>query len=354
MKRRNFYKSIVAATIGLPFMSFSNALTTSRNMVNNNFPKKIIKPKRLKKGDTIGLVTPSSPITKGQLEKTIKNLEELGFKLKYNESHLLAEKGYLAGEDLLRATSVNRMFEDKTVDGIWCVRGGYGAGRILPMLDYKMIKKNPKVLIGYSDITGLIQGIFLNTGLICFHGPAGASDFTDYTTRHVQNVIMTPSKEYTIEHLEEHETKEETLFHSTIIAKGKAKGRLIGGNLTLITSLMGTPYDIDMDKKLVFLEDIGEKPYRIDRMLTQMLLAGKFDKARGVILGIFRGCEMKEGDKSLKLAETMNDRFGKLGIPVMYGYSFGHIKNQFTLPVGIKAKMDTETKTVTLLEEAVL
>lgn len=350
MKRRNFYKSILA-TASLPLMSFGS--TEKSEMAKSNFPKKIIKPKRLKKGDTIGLITPSSPITEAQLAKTIQNIEGLGFKLKYNKKYVLSKNGYLAGSDLLRATELNRMFEDKTIDGIWCIRGGYGAARILPMLDYKMIKNNPKVLIGYSDVTALIQGIFMYTGLVCFHGPVGASDFTDYTTKHVQNVLMNPTKKYTIEHLEEHESKESNLFHSKVIAKGKAKGQLIGGNLTLITSLMGTPYDIDMKGKLIFLEDIGEKPYRIDRMLTQMILAGKFDKAKGVILGIFRGCEKKDGDRSLTFSETIQDRLGKLGIPVLYGYSFGHIKNQFTLPVGIKAEMDTKKKTVTLLEEAV-
>lgn len=352
MDRRTFGKKIAAATAlstALPYLGWSN---DSSNM-KWNFPNKIIKPKRLKPGDTIGLVTPASPITEEQLERTIKNIENLGFKVEFNRKRILARKGYLAGKDIVRADEINRMFANPDIDGIWCVRGGYGVSRILDMLNYKVIRENPKVLVGYSDITALHQAIFRKTGLVCFHGPAGASQFTEYTTKHVKAVITNPQMSYNIEYATENMNLEDNIYQPFTINSGIAEGRLIGGNLTLAASLVGTPYDINYDNRLIFLEDIGEKPYRIDRMLTQMILAGKFDKVNGIILGVFLNCEAKDGDDSLNLSEMLMDRFQYLKIPIIYGMSFGHISNQFTLPLGINARLNTEDKTVTLLESSV-
>lgn len=350
MDRRTFSKKIAAATTlaGFPLIGFG------KHDADMTFSKKIVKPKRLKPGDTIGLVAPASPITEEQLEKTIKNIEELGFKLEYNRKRVLARNGYLAGKDIVRADEINRMFDNKRIDGIWCVRGGYGVTRMLDMLNYKVIKKNPKVLVGYSDVTALHQAIFKKTGLVCFHGPVGASDFTSYTKKHVIDVISNPSSTYKIEAAEENEAMENQIYNSYVINDGIAEGRLIGGNLTLASSLVGTPYDISYKNKLVFLEDIGEKPYRIDRMITQMILAGKFNHVKGIILGVFLNCEAKKGDDSLTLAEMLRDRFKNFNIPIVYGMSFGHISNQFTLPLGIKAKLNTANKTITLLESAVV
>lgn len=349
MKRRDFYKLTIGAAAGLPLMG----MTPSKDVTFKKFPRKIIKPPRLKIGATIGLIAPSSPIPLNRFQQTIKNLEGMGFHLVYNEKNILSTNGYLAGSDELRAAEVNRMFEDEKIDGIWCVRGGYGAARILPMLDYKMIKKNPKVIIGYSDVTALLHGIFIRTGLVGFHGPVGASSFTDYTTRHVTSLLMSPKEEYEIDYAKENLKEEDKLFQPYIINKGIASGRIVGGNLTLVSSLVGTPYELEMENKLVFLEDIGEKPYRIDRMITQLLLAGGLKKAAGVALGVFSDCEAKLNDASLTLKETMMDRFKSLGIPVVYGLSFGHIANNFTFPIGLEATLNTENLSVTLNECAV-
>ena len=350
MDRRTFGKKIAAATAlaGIPLVGFRN------NTSEMSLSKKIVKPKRLKPGDTIGLVTPASPITEEQLDKTIKNIEGLGFKLEYNRKRLLARDGYLAGKDIVRADEINRMFNNKRIDGIWCVRGGYGVTRMLDMLNYKVIRDNPKVLIGYSDVTALHQAIFKKTGLVCFHGPVGASDFPNYTEKHVIQVISKTSSTFKIEAAPENVSMENQIYNSYVISDGIAEGRLVGGNLTLASSLVGTPYDISYKNKLVFFEDIGEKPYRIDRMLTQMMLAGKFDKVKGVILGIFLNCDVSENDNSLTLSEMLKDRFKNINVPVIYGMSFGHISNQFTLPLGIKAKLNTGDKTITLLESAVV
>ena len=225
--------------------------------------------------------------------------------------------------------------------------------RILPMLDYDIIRANPKVLIGYSDVTALLHGIFLETGLVCFHGPVGASNFTDYTTKQVTDVLMTPKVNQVIPFPKENLSKADPAYQPYVIQSGKATGQLIGGNLTLVTSLMGTPYELDLKDKLVFLEDIGEKPYRLDRMFTQLLLAGKLQDAVGIVLGVFSDCEAGVNDNSLTLREMMEDRLTNLGIPVVYGMSFGHIGNNFTIPMGINATIDTKQKTLTLLETAV-
>jgi muramoyltetrapeptide carboxypeptidase len=351
MDRRKFGKNLIQT--GLIATGLSSLNFDIDKGGSNQFPRKIIKPKALKAGDTIGLVTPASPITPEQLEKAVKNIEALGFKVVYNEKRVLSKYGYLAGEDLFRADDLNLMFNNPEIDGIWCVRGGYGTARILGMLNYKVIKEHPKVLIGYSDITALLQAIFKHTGLVCFHGPAAASEFTEYTKRHVKAVLMNPQKTYEIDYAVENLDNESTEFQPIVIQEGIAEGRLIGGNLTLVTSLIGTRYDINYDNRLVFLEDIGEQPYRIDRMITQLLLAGKFQRARGVILGVFLDCEAKKGSQSLSLRETLLDRFQYFKVPVIYGMSFGHIANQFTFPLGINARLNTENKSVTLLESSV-
>lgn len=314
--------------------------------------KKRIKPDRLKKGDTIGLIAPGSPVTEEKLSKAITNIENLGFHV-HHTKNILAQKGYLAGTDQQRLDDLHFMFNNPKINGIWCIRGGYGCGRLLPEIDYSLIQKNPKPLIGFSDATALLQALFSKTGLIGFHGPVAVSEFTDYTSRQIQAVLMEPESPLTIKNAPENNKKEEAAFHTKVISPGKAKGQIAGGNLALIAALAGTQYQLDAKGKIIFLEDTGEKPYRIDRMLTQLLQACNLEKASGIALGIFDDCEANESDDSLTLMETLEDRLGGLGIPVIYGLSFGHIDHQFTFPIGVKAELDTEKQTITLLETAV-
>jgi muramoyltetrapeptide carboxypeptidase len=348
MDRRDFSKKLLATASMLPMMSSFTAGGS-----DNQFPRKIIKPKQLKRGDTIGLVTPASPITEEKLQLSVTNLEKLGLRVVYNEKRVLAKNGYLAGSDLLRADEINLMFQNPDIDGIWCVRGGYGGARILGMLNYKIIKENPKVFVGYSDITALHQAIFKYTGLVCFHGPAAASEFSDYSVAHLENILMNPQPEYLIEASSENLSMEDSNYKPLALSKGIAEGRLIGGNLTLASSLIGTYFDVNYDNRIVFLEDVGEKPYRIDRMITQLLMAGKFQRVRGVALGIFANCQARTDEDSLTLMEVLIDRFQYFKIPIIYGMSFGHIANQFTLPLGIEVQLDAENNTMKLLEAAV-
>lgn len=324
------------------------------------------KPKRLKKGDTIGLISPASHIDDEGLEKAVNNLESLGLKVKMGK-HIRKLHGFIAGTDQERLEDLHNMFADPAIDGIWCVRGGYGSARLLPIIDYTLIKKNPKVLIGFSDITALLQGIYTKTGLVCFHGPVGASEFTDFTLEQLIAVLMEGRAPHTInipEMIKEEdkgeendseakEQKENKSFEPFLIKPGKATGVLAGGNLSLLAAITGTEYQLDVEGKLLFIEDVGEKPYRIDRMLTQLRQAYPMHKAAGIALGVFSGCEASEGAKSLTLRETLGGQLSGLNIPTIYGLPFGHIANHCTLPVGIEAELDTERRTITLLESAV-
>ncbi len=229
------------------------------------------------------------------------------------------------------------------------------AHAFLPMLDYDVIRANPKVLIGYSDITALLYGIYKKSGLITFHGPVGTSTFNDYSVNNFNKVLINPERTSLFPNSTSGD--DENIYGVTSIIKGKGKGRLVGGNLSIMVSLIGTEFDVDFSKKIIFIEEIGEEPYRIDRMLTQMIQAGKFENAAGVMMGIFRKCEVKkESDltaKSFTLMEVLQDRLGSLKIPVVYGMSFGHVKDKFTIPFGALAELDAGKQTFTLLEKAV-
>lgn len=348
MKRRLFVCKALTLT-SLPLLPFSS----NANLQNNFRHKQKIKPKRLKKGDTIGLISPGSYISDTGLEKAVKNIESLDLNVKLSQN-IRAKRGYNAGTDQERLSDLHQMFEDKQVNGIWCARGGYGCSRLLPKINYRLIRKNPKILVGYSDITALLNTIFYQTRVVGFHGPVASSDFTPYVTSHIQNVLFEPQNTYTFSSAQENLNKEDSNYHPQLIQPGIATGHLVGGNLSLISALAGTSF-IQKDKKhLIFLEDIGEKPYRIDRMLTQLRQSGYFKNASGIVLGIFTDCEADSDDSSLTLLETLRDRLGDLNIPILYGMSIGHIANQCILPLGINATLNTDTATITLLESAVL
>ena len=347
MKRSNFLKTIA-------FTSVSLAANPLKIFAKEGEEPSIIKPNRIKPGDTVGIIAPGSFITEDEFNETIDNLKNLGFKPYYTKN-ILKRHGYLAGTDKERADDIHEMFSNPNVDWIIAARGGYGCTRILPLLDYNLIKNNPKVLMGYSDITALLYAIFSRTGLVGFHGPVGISTFNDFSVEYIKKVLFQPDNGVVLESKVEDFNGERIPF---TIRSGKARGRLIGGNLTLAVSLIGTKYDIDYSGKVVFLEEVGEEPYRIDRMLTQMIEAGKFENAAGIVLGKFWRCEVKK-DKpefkiSLTLDEVLYDRLFQLGIPIFYGASFGHITNKFVLPFGINIEMDAQEKTITLLESAVI
>ncbi len=344
MERRDFSKFIGKGAIMSaisPFLAIPSAM-----------PKPLIKPKALKKGDTIGLITPAGPVSADRIEKATTNMEAMGYHVKHSKA-IEARYGHLAGMDQERLADLHRQFADPQIDAVWAIRGGYGCTRLLPYIDYALIRKNPKILVGYSDITALHNAIHQKTGLITFHGPVGASTMTDYNLMHLNAVLSAGESPHRIYECAENVAKEDPVFSIEVFREGIATGVLAGGNLCLLSSMVGTPFQVDLKGKLVFMEDVGEKPYRIDRMLTQLLQSSNLHLAKGIILGIFEDCQPKDEQYSLSLRDTLHERLSGLGIPVMYGVSFGHIQNMCTLPVGIQARMDTAAKTITLLEKAV-
>ncbi len=345
MKRKAFIKAAGIASVGamLPFDHSNPDIFLSERIL----------PRRLKSGDTLGLIAPGSYITGAELNDSIKNLNELGFNVVYT-NNILSKNGYFSGSDQQRASDLNQMFYRDDVTGIICARGGYGCTRILPLLNYNVIRTNPKVFIGYSDVTSLLYGLYKETGLVCFHGPVGISTYNDFTSSYFRKTLMDPEDTTILKNPVPESGDEE--YQPLTIKDGVVRGELIGGNLSVAVSLIGTPYDMDTVGRIIFLEEMEEDPYRIDRMLTQMRMAGKFDGAAGIALGVFKDCKPSEKssfDSSFTLAEVLKNRLGDLNIPVVYGMSFGHVKNKFILPVGIKAELDASKQTITLLEKPV-
>jgi len=349
MKRRNFIKTISTATVAA-------AVTKPVFASGKNYEsKKLIKPARLKNGDTIALVTPGSYITEQEKEESINNLRSLGFNVTYSD-RLMQKNGFFSAADEERAADLNEMFERKDVQGIMCARGGYGCARILPYLDFELIEDNPKVLIGFSDVTALQYAIIKNSNLITFHGPVSISTFSSFSINNFRNVLLNPTYELELENSKTGNNYNP--YGITVIADGKAEGELVGGNLSIVVSLIGTEYDFDFSDKIVFLEEFLEEPYRVDRMLTQLIQAVKFENAAGIALGVFKMCEPNKTNPAFKesfsLMEVLKERLENLGIPVVYGLSFGHIADKFTLPFGGKAELNSETKQLKLIESAVL
>ena len=314
----------------------------------------IIKPKRPKSGDLVGLIAPSGVMDDALIEKGVKNLESYGFKVKVGNNIRAARGGY-AGTVAQRLDDLHGMFLDKDVKAIWAARGGSGCSALLPSIRYDLIRANPKVLVGYSDITALHLAIYRKARLVTFHGPVAPSTPTDYTVSQMQAVLMSPRPQTEINMSVENEKKVTTQseFALRTFRHGVAEGRLIGGNLSVLSALIGTPYAAEIENHLVFLEDVREPPYRIDRMLTQLQLAGILPGAAAVLLGVFQKCEPPDAEPSLSLAETLDGQLSGARVPSVYGYSLGHVPHICTLPIGIRARLDTEARTVTLLESAV-
>ena len=317
------------------------------------------KPPRLNVGDTVGMVAPATGFYEPEeIEIAKESIEQYGFKVILSDN-IMAQHSYLAGTDQQRANDINAMFARDDVKGIMTFAGGYGCSRILPYLDYDLIRRNPKVILGHSDITALLLGIYQKTGVVTFHGSSGLTGVGEYAMEHFRRTVMQSQKAGRIAQPPANTSKEVERTNRVIsIVKGKASGALVGGNLTLVTNLMGTPYEIDTKGKILFLEEVGEEPYRVDRMLTQLWLGGKFQDAAGIALGRFANCESKEYKPSFwttfSVEQVIRDRFMPLGKPTLYNLMFGHVKENAVLPLGVMATLDATTKTLTLDESAVI
>jgi muramoyltetrapeptide carboxypeptidase len=348
MKRREILK-ITVASLMLPMLSKGLLAKESNN--------KIIKPKALKQGDTVGIIAPATAVTDpDDIQKAIQVLEYFGLKYKIGNS-LKKNAGYKSRLADDRVYDLLDFFEDSEINGIFCIRGGYGSAQILDKIDYEIIKKNPKIFLGYSDITALHLAITQNTGLVTFHGPVLLSSFSSITLESFKKTLFSTEPIGTIFN-PKILSGIRPMYPIRTIKEGSANGRLTGGNLSIICSLMGTPFEIDTKDKILFIEDVGEEPYRIDRMLTQLNLAGKLKQAKGIVFGKCAGCDFSGLNSSRiwdsALGEVLDYQLGNLNIPVFYGLLIGHTNEQFTLPYGIESEINSELGELNILEAGVV
>ena len=317
----------------------------------------LLRPRRLSPGQTVGLIAPSSaPNEPEDIRFAIETLESLGFRVRPG-AHLIDRNGYLAGADAVRAADLNAMFADDSIDAVWCLRGGYGASRLLPMLDYERMRQTPKALIGFSDITALHMAIHTQVGLVSFHGPVAWRAFTPYSLGDLRRVLCETTVPIRVgapppfEPREGHVGRENRV---TTLVPGKARGRLLGGNLCLMAHVTGTPYAPDLRGAILFLEDVDEPYYRIDRFLTQLWLSGSLDGVAGVAFGKFTRCQPSATFvQNRVLEDILAERCHALGVPAVAGLMIGHIDDQTTLPIGCLAELDADARTLTLLEAGV-
>lgn len=306
--------------------------------------------KKLEFGDTIGLIGPSGTVREaGAVDAAIAYMQQLGFKVKVGES-AHAKYGYLSGTDEVRARDINAMFADPEVNAIVCTRGGYGTMRLLDLLDYDVIRANPKIFVGFSDITALHAAIFEKCGLVTFHGPMATrwqAEFADgFTQPAFMNAVMQAQPlGALVNHPDYHARK--------TVNPGEAEGLLVGGNLSLIAGTIGTPYELDTKGRILFIEEIGERTYCVDRMLTQLRLAGKFEDCAGIVFGDFNDCPVEYPEFGLTLEEVIRDVAAPCGKPIFTGLQAGHVAPKLTLPFGVKCRMDADACTLEILESAV-
>jgi muramoyltetrapeptide carboxypeptidase len=313
--------------------------------------QRLIRPRPLRSGDTIGLITPSTYVSDpDRLALAEHTVRYFGLQPKWGKN-VRKQVGYLGGTIAERLDDLHSMFRDPEVSGIFAIRGGYGSEQLLDHIDYELIRSNPKIFLGYSDITALHLAINKKVGLITFHGPVVLSRFTDYTQKYFRKALFETAPIGIVTNPPEPSTLRPVHTLRTV-RPGRASGTLIGGNLTLISTTMGTPYEIETAGRILFIEDVGEEPYRIDRMLTQLKLAGKLDAAAGIIWGECADCHPNDYKPSfqstLSLGEIVDNIFGGLKIPVLSGLTIGHTDDQVTLPEGVMATLDADKQELTI------
>jgi len=332
----------------------AGAAATARQGAATTDPAPVL-PRRLARGDMVGIVAPASA-TFQSVDVAIakESLQALGLEVRVG-SHVLARHGYLAGGDKERAADINQFFGDSSVKAVLPIRGGWGSSRVLPYLDYDLIRRNPKVVVGYSDITALHLAIHAKTGLVTFHGPNGLGRWDGWSLDYFKRVLF-GGEAVTMQNptaLSERNALAQTEHRVQTITPGAARGRLLGGNLTVLTAIVGSPYLPSFEGAILFLEDVGEDLYRVDRMFTQLKLAGVLQKIRGFVFGTCAECEPGEGFASLALEEILADHVKPLGIPAWFGAMIGHQMPQWTVPVGAEAQIDAAKGTIRLIAPAV-
>jgi muramoyltetrapeptide carboxypeptidase len=315
----------------------------------------LIKPPRLSKGDVVSIVAPASaPPDPAAIDRSVVALEKLGFVPKLG-THVRKRNGFLAGTDAERVADLMDAFVDPSVKAIVCLRGGYGTARLLPLLDYSLIRQNAKVLVGYSDITTLHCALLVRAGLVSFHGPMLNSEIAGNAPSFaIESLLRTVMKAEPVGGIRQGYEGPAPL----IVRGGVAQGPLVGGNLSVLCTTLGTRFQPEFKGRILFLEDVGERPYRIDRMLTHLLNAGLLQQAAGVAVGLNKDCEDPKaadaGEYRQTLEDVLRERLEGLGVPVVAGLPFGHVPFNATLPVGIRATLDAERGDLVFEEAAVV
>ncbi|BAY49899.1 peptidase U61 LD-carboxypeptidase A [Scytonema sp. HK-05] len=328
---------------------------SEQNLVRAASHKPLLKPKRLQPGSVVGIVSPAgATFIREELNIVIDAVKGLGLVPRL-APHLLERYGYLAGKDKDRAADINQFFSDSSVAAILPIRGGWGCSRMLPYLDYQRIRQNPKILVGFSDITALILGLNAQTNLVTFHGPNGLSSWRTTQTDYFRRVLFS-GETVTFQNQKDGDDSDRLMqvkYRVQTITSGKAKGRLIGGNLSVLSAIVGSPYLPNLNGAILFLEDTHENIYRIDRMMTHLKIAGLFDKLAGFVFGQCSDCSPDADYASLTLEEVLWDHIKPLGIPAYNGAMIGHIENVLTLPIGLQVEIDADAGTIRMLEPAV-
>jgi muramoyltetrapeptide carboxypeptidase len=323
-------------------------------ITNHHTSLNVLRPPRLKEHDVIGIVAPASaPSSDQKIDKGIHYFEQLGYRVKLG-AHAKAVHGYLAGTDEERASDLNAMFADKQVKAIIAVRGGYGTPRLLERIDYQLVRRNPKILVGYSDLTALELALFAKTKLLTFSGPMLAVEMFDkmdpFTEECFWRLLTSP---HPVGHVSNPDKKKFKILLS-LSKKAPVTGRLLGGNLSMITSITGTVFQPDFHKRILFFEEVGEEPYRIDRMLTQLRLAGILQSIKALLIGSLIDCVPANRAKpSLSVDEVLDELTWDLKIPILSGLAYGHLPRKLTMPVGLAVRVDSRSGTLEFLEGCV-
>lgn len=298
----------------------------------------LIKPPALKAGDHVGIISPAGPIRQPELSFGIAHLESAGFKV-HLTPHIYDQKDYLAGDDLARSADFRAIFEDPEIRAVFCTRGGYGSLRLLDRIDYDTIRRYPKILVGYSDITALMMALYRQSGLVTFHGPMMARLPSRPAHALKQLFGLLGGEQPVTIHGKD----------AQALLEGRAQGPVVGGNLSLLCHLLGTPFFPRLEGAILLLEDKGEALYRLDRMLTHLMLAGQFSHLAGVVGGQFLDCGPMNAVNDL-----IKTTFSKNHIPVVTGFPVGHGSENMTIPMGIRAELDTRRMTLSTLEPHVV
>ncbi|MBC8461703.1 MAG: LD-carboxypeptidase [Deltaproteobacteria bacterium] len=299
-------------------------------------PLPIIKAPRLQPNQTVGIIAPASPVIQSEISEGLKLLESFPLKIKQGE-HIFDRSNYLAGPDHDRVSDLHQMFSDPEIKAIFCARGGYGSARLLNKIDFDLIRENPKIIVGFSDLTALLIAIYKKTGLVTIHGPTLSDLPKNKNWPNLSEIITTYHRP-------------RVLFkQGKIINRGKVRGILLGGNLSTICSLLDTPFLPSFEGVILFLEEKGESPYRLDRMLTQLLLSGRLDRLSALIIGQIVDC----GEKEI-INSVLQERLGSLSIPVVTGLPVGHGNENISLPLGLPAVIDTERMLIQVEEPCII